>query len=152
MGQFFRLDSSFATKLGVGAPRAKSADLASPSVSSTDPSSVTTSLARAADPPTGVQVLSSDQIIPSDPSIAASLPKSNLKNLTATDDGLLSTVNIDEIRANHNEINHPVVNNFLNDERENLRNLIINFCELFLTSMNVSKMCVLKVCGFLDLK
>ena len=97
------LDSSFATKLGVGAPRAKSADLASPSVSSTDPSSVTTSLARAADPPTGVQALSSDQIIPSDPSTAASLPKSNLKNLTATDDDLLSTVNIDEIRANINQ-------------------------------------------------
>tara|TARA_R110000803_G_scaffold49414_1_gene102686 strand:+ start:139 stop:387 length:249 start_codon:yes stop_codon:yes gene_type:complete len=41
--------------------------------------------------------------MPSDPSTAASLPKSNLKNLTATDDDLLSTVNIDEIRANINQ-------------------------------------------------
>lgn len=152
MGQFLRLDSSFATKLGIGAPSPSNVVSTSSAGISTDPSSNNTSLAKASDPPTGAQALSSDQIIPSDPSIAATEPKSNVKNLTATDDDLLSTVNIDEIRANHNEINHPVVNNFLNDERENLRNLIINFCELFLTSMNVSKMCVLKVCGFLDLK
>ena len=67
------------------------------------------------------------------------MPKSNVKNLTATDADLLSAVNIDEIQASHNEISHPVVNNFSNDERENLRNLITNFCELFSIIMNVSK-------------
>ena len=99
-----KLDSSFATKLGMGAPRAKSAD-SSFTFSKLHGSFVGNYSFRASssDPPTGVQALSSDQIIPSDPSIAANLPKSNLKNLTATDDDLLSTVNIDEIRANINQ-------------------------------------------------
>jgi len=96
-----KLDSSFATKLGIGAPRAKSADSTFSGGSSTDPSSVSTARASSSEPPTGSQV--SSQIIPTDPSIAANSPKSNLKNLTATDDDLLSTVNIDEIRANINQ-------------------------------------------------
>lgn len=98
-----KLDSSFATKLGIGAARPSRVDSTSSAGISTDPSSNNTSLAKASDPPTGAQALSSDQIIPSDPSIAATEPKSNVKNLTATDDDLLSTVNIDEIRANINQ-------------------------------------------------
>ena len=98
-----KLDSSFATKLGIGAARPSRVDSTSSAGISTDPSSNNTSLAKASDPPTGAQALSSDQIIPSGPSIAATEPKSNVKNLTATDDDLLSTVNIDEIRANINQ-------------------------------------------------
>ena len=97
------LDSSFATKLGIGAPSASKVDSTSSSGISVDPSSVTTASRNLADPPEGAQTSSIVQSIPTDPSIAATLPKSNVKNLTATDDDLLSTVNIDEIRANINQ-------------------------------------------------
>ena len=53
MGQFFRLDSSFATKLGLGAPSARKVDSTSSSGISVDPSSVTTASLNLADPPGG---------------------------------------------------------------------------------------------------
>lgn len=99
-----KLDSSFATKLGIGAPSPSNVVSTSSAGISLDPSSVSTARASSSEPPDGFQTADlDDQIIPTDPSIAATSPKSNSINLTATDDDLLSTVNIDEIRANINQ-------------------------------------------------
>lgn len=99
-----KLDPSFATKLGIGAPSPSNVVSTSSSGISLDPSSVSTARASSSEPPDGFQTADlDDQIIPTDPSIAATSPKSNSINLTATDDDLLSTVNIDEIRANINQ-------------------------------------------------
>jgi uncharacterized protein YoxC len=76
-----QLDQSFAVKLGFGAPRESSTLSTSVSGISSEPSSVSTALARASEPPGGTQPLPLSQIMPSDPSIAAMLPKSNLNNL-----------------------------------------------------------------------
>jgi hypothetical protein len=73
------LDQSFAQKLGFGAPMAKSQSSISASGISMEPSSLTTAFARSSLPPGGAQPLS--QIMPSEPSMAAISPKSNLNNL-----------------------------------------------------------------------
>jgi len=96
-----KLDPSFATKLGIGAPSPSNVVSTSLDGISLEPSSVSTARASSSEPPDGFQTADlDDQIIPSDPSIAATSPKSNSINLTAIDDDPFFTSNIGDLRAN----------------------------------------------------
>jgi uncharacterized protein YoxC len=76
-----QLDPSFAQNIGLGAPNAESTSATLASGISREPSSDTTASASFAEPPAGFQPSGPPQIMPTSSDMAATLLKSNSKNL-----------------------------------------------------------------------